>query len=212
MPTNKYFNHLYAKNEQKVFTDLVYEAIRIHGVDVVYIKREYVEIDEVLREPKQSTFKETYVVEMYIPDTGQGGGDQSFMSKFGFRFQETSEAILSIRAWDEANTGMVRPREGDVIYIGNPDHIYDSFMNTAFEIKQVHMGMDDDFQKGGRHAYRLTLESFTPSYEKFETEYDQVNTAYNVNDEYEIMTAINEVSTKKTDELLVPSKNPFGEL
>ena len=102
MPTNKYFNHLYAKNEQKVFTDLVYEAIRIHGVDVVYIKREYVEIDEVLREPKQSTFKETYVVEMYIPDTGQGGGDQSFMSKFGFRFQETSEAILSIRAWDEA--------------------------------------------------------------------------------------------------------------
>lgn len=212
MPVNKYFNNLYAVNEQDTYGNLVYEMIQLYGVDIVYIKREFVELDPVLREPKKSSFRETYIIESYLPDTGQGGGDQSIMSKFGFRFNETTEAIISIKAWDRTNTGLKRPREGDIIYIGNPEHIYRSFMNEAYDIKQVHLGAADEYQKGGQYTYRLVLESFTPSYETFETEYDQINDRYNVDDDFENLTTINKHSKEETDNLLVPSKNPFGEI
>ena len=48
MPTNPYFNKTTVKSEQTLVQDLVDESIKIHGIDMVYLPRTLVNVDEIL--------------------------------------------------------------------------------------------------------------------------------------------------------------------
>lgn len=210
MTTNKYFNRLTQTSEQDLFEDMVIESIQQSGVDVWYIPRENLEIDPILGEPTQSTFKEAFQIEAYLPEGGQMEGEQNLMSKFGFRMNQTIDMIMSKRRWAEIGSGFNRPREGDLIYIGNTPNSYASFLNTFFEINQVWY-TNPDWQFGRHFTYKLMCEVFTYSYEKFQTGVQTLDDMQLPNADI-VDYAINEaVMQQKQIDVKLDTGNPFGD-
>lgn len=212
MATNKYFNQTRNVPEQDLYSDLLIEQIQIYGMDVVYIKRENLDIDKILNEPTMSKFKESYVIEMYMPDSEQAQGEQYYMSRLGIDFSETSELYVSTLRWKEVvGDNMVRPREGDLIYVGNPNSTYSSTINKMYKIKNVTMGHPERAQFGKNHSYRIIAETFIPSYEEFDTEYDDIDSNYNTDIKEEFLNTINDASVEEAKKVMVQTENPFGE-
>jgi len=209
MATNKYFNRLKQTSEQDLFEDMVIESIQQSGVDVWYIPRENLEVDPILGEPTQSTFREAFLIEAYLPEGGQMDGQQNLMSKFGFRMNQTIDMIISKRRWAEIGTGFPRPREGDLIYIGDSQNSYSSFLNTFFEINQVWY-TNPDWQFGRHFTYKMMCEVFTYSYEKFQTGVTTIDDMQLPNMDIVDM-AINEALEQQKPSVVIDKSNPFGD-
>lgn len=206
---NKYFNHLNRASEANLFEDLTIEYIQINGFDVLYIPRTNLEVDDVLGEPTQSTFDSAYQIEVFDAATGQLGGDQALMSKFGFKLSQTTELIMSKRRFAELGTGFIRPQEGDLIYIGDPKKSLGSFINNFFEINQVWYN-DPEWQFGREFTYRLVCETFVYSYEKIQTGIREIDVGRTSEDE-QIMTGINNTTRAKKPNLVIDKGNPFAD-
>lgn len=210
MATNKYFDHLYNENEQNEFLDIVQESIQQHGVDVLYIVRDIEDFDALLREEKLSVFRTTYTVDAYLSNQGQNQNMQKYMSKFGFRFEESTELIISAKSWDQLGTSLKQPREGDYIYIGNPEDQYSSFVNCMFQINQVWDGHPDTMQFGAVASYRLTLSSVNKSYNNImDTNYTDINDFLNPNPVQDNKTTIKKEADDFMDVNIVPDGNMF---
>lgn len=211
MTVNKYFNQTRRRSEQDLFTSLVVETIQIHGVDVLYIKRESY-IDPILNETKSSKFKDTLEIEMYIPESEQPQGDLYFMSQIGISYKETSEAYVAIKRWREvAGNELIQPREGDLIYVGNPNDTYESFINKMYEIKSVSVGHPERGQFGKNHTYRILMEIYQPSYDEIDTDYTDIDNNYNTELLDELSTAMNKSSHEAACSVMEQTENPFGE-
>lgn len=208
--TNRYFEHLYQTSEQDIWLDLVQESIQIHGTDVVYIVREIENMDELLREEKLSVFRKTFIVDSYVEGQGNGGSMQKYMSKFGFRFEDNKEIYISTKSWAELENGMVQPREGDYIYIGNPENPYASFVNCMYQINQVWDGHSDSFQFGSIPSYRLVLSSVNKSHSNvFDTEYTDINDFLNPPDENDDVPTAKPFADDFLDINIVENSNDF---
>lgn len=210
MAVNKYFNRVRQASEQDLFEDMVVEMIQVNGVDVLYIPREIFTVDPVLKEPVATIFKRSFPIEVYMPDAAQFGGEQNIISKFGFRVDQTTELVMSKRRFAELGTGRIRPREGDLIYIGNPDAPYASFTNELFEINQVWYS-NPDWQFGKHFTYRIVCSTWTGSYEKFQTGQQGLD-QFDIKNADVVAQASNSVIvTEKQDLLVFDTNNPFGE-
>lgn len=211
MATNKYFARVNHQAEQDLFESSVIEMIQINGVDVLYIPREDFEMDPILKEPRKTTFRRNFEIEAYMPDAGQFGGEQNIMGQLGFRINQTSEFIISKKRFAELGTGRLRPKEGDLIYVGNPYNPHSSFTNTMWEINQVWYN-NPDWQFGRHFTYRIVCETFTYSYEKFKTGKEGID-QMEIKNVDNLKTGINaEVIDFKQDLLVFDKNNPFGEL
>ena len=98
MAVNSFFhtsNVASIATEQSLYSDLVAEAIQIHGHDVFYIDRTIVAEDSVFGEDSLSVFKDAAKIEMYI-ENGEGGfaGEKEIMNQFGL--QNLSEATFVV--------------------------------------------------------------------------------------------------------------------
>ena len=98
MAVNSFFhtsNVASIATEQSLYSDLVAEAIQIHGHDVFYIDRTIVAEDSVFGEDSLSVFKDAAKIEMYI-ENGEGGfaGEREIMNQFGL--QDLSEATFVV--------------------------------------------------------------------------------------------------------------------
>ena len=210
MATNKYFNRVNQQSEQDLFESTVIEMIQMSGVDVIYIPREIFELDPILKEPKKTTFRRNYAIEAYMPDAAQFAGDQTVMGQFGFRINQTTEFIISKKRFAELGMDRIRPREGDLIYVGDPDIPNPSFINSMWEVNQVWYN-NPDWQFGKHFTYRIVCESFTYSYEKFQTGKAGLDQMQIPNSE-DLKFGINaEVIDFKQDLLVFDKNNPFGE-
>lgn len=214
MATNSYFNHTTFEPEQNLFNDLMVESIQIHGIDVMYFKRDIPELDEFLREPKFSKFKDTYIIEMFPPQGGIDSRDDIAMSKFGWLIDNTLEFVVSKSRWETDITSndisLNRPREGDLLYVGeSPSLNSGNFINTIFEIKKVNIGNETKFQFGKNYVYTLVCQVYSPSHDEFETADTETNEWLNDNDH---KTSINDVIKLEQDNVIVKTGNPFGEL
>lgn len=209
---NKYFNTYKATNEQKLYEGLVVESIQINGVEALYIKRDNLGVDDILREPTISEFNDTHTIEMYDLSDGQGFDEGGFMSKMGFRIDDEGDFLVAISRWEkvvgEVDDELKRPREGDLLYIGDIDSMTGSFLNTLFEITRVTVGAPNKFQIGKNFCYRIMCKTFTPSHENFSTN-TSLDDAMNYPDDF---TSINDAINLHQTELLVPKGNPFGEI
>jgi hypothetical protein len=214
MTTNPYFNHLKSKPEQSLYESLIIESIKNAGIDVYYIPREYLEIDSILGEPKKSTFNSAFKIEVYLKNVMGYEGQGDLMTKFGLMMQDDASLMISKKRFLELNIpNRIRPREGDLIYIGDPENNgYGSFTNSFFEITYVEH--ESPFWQLGKYfVYELKCQLFTYSYEKFNTQnaaIDEINTTTNAS---EIDVAINNaLETKKATLVDFSEKNPFGDL
>lgn len=210
MTINKYFDNLYNQNEQDMFIDIVQESVQIHGTSITYIVRDIEKFDELLREESLSVFRQTYRVDAYMSNTGSNTNMQKFMSRYGWRMEESTELIIPAKSWDELHTSYNQPREGDYIYIGNPDDTYGSFVNCMFQITNVWDGHPDSFQFGAIASYKLTLVIANKSHNNImDTGYTDINDYLNPTDASENKTTIKKAADEFGDVNIIVDGNPL---
>ena len=169
--TNPYFNFK-EESEQDLVEDLVTESIEIHGEDFMYIPRKLVSPDEILGEDRFSKFEHAYPITAYMENANGFEGQGAFIQRFGGMINYSATLLIARRKWEQlvGQFGQTilpnRPCEGDLIYYPLTD--------SMFEIKYV----DDKnpfAQLGAFYTYKLTIELFQYSSERFETDYKEIN-------------------------------------
>ena len=160
MATNLYFNNVASHAQQELINNLTSEVIKIHGMDVFYIPRTIVKEDLIIGEDVLSKFTTAYEIEMYLKGTEGFGGEGDLVSKFGLDVRD--EVIFTVhKDRFELATDMVKPLEGDLVYIPNE-------FKYLFEIKFVEHEQPF-YQSGKNYSFDITCELFQYSQEQLET-------------------------------------------
>ena len=124
MAVNSFFhtsNVAAISTEQSLYSNLVAEAIQIHGHDVFYMDRTIVAEDAVLGGDTLSKFKDASKIEMYMENADGGfAGERDIMNQFGLqnlseatfvvnklRFQELTKQITIESGTDEEEGGSI---------------------------------------------------------------------------------------------------------
>lgn len=166
----------------------------MYGVDMIYMPRETIERDDIFGEDIITKFDANYMVEMYVETVDGFEGGQDVLAKFGLQVVDQATFILSKRRFEETVHNQVRPMEGDLIYF--------PLSNSIFEVNHVEHE-NPFYQLGKLHTYKLTVELFTYSHEKFDTGHKDID---RVNDdrshEFEIERADNVEIQEEADEIL----------
>ena len=133
MAVNSFFhssNIAAISTEQSLYSDLVAEAIQIHGHDVFYMDRTIVAEDSILGGDTISKFKDAAKIEMYMENADGGfAGEREIMNQFGLqnlseatfvvnklRFQELTKQI-TIEAGTSADVDGTTTEEGGSILL-----------------------------------------------------------------------------------------------
>lgn len=172
MATNPYFRSYDSGREQRLINELTVETIRAMGRDVLYIPRDYLNIDNVFGEDPEAKFTEGYPIEAYLVDVDRFQGNRDVIAKFGVQITDRCTILLSKTRFEEEvkirRTEILKPRAGDLIYL--------PLSRSLFEINYV----EDEFpfyQLGGLTTYTLTLELFTYDGETINTGITDVDVA-----------------------------------
>ena len=220
MPRNSLFPQG-SYSEQNLTESLIIESIRQYGREFYYIPRTLVAEDKILGEDPLSTFENAYMIECYIDNVENFGGNGAFMSKFGLMIEEQAQLTVARKRWEElvASAGTTilpnRPVEGDLMYF--------PLTKGLFEIKFVEH-QNPFYQLGQLYTYKLTVELFRYASETMETGIEKVD-AFNdltlakpaanlntVNTDVPKSYGDNEKLKDKKDEYFFNENNPFGNL
>jgi hypothetical protein len=163
LTTNFYFNNFKNSQEQNLIEDLVMESIKIYGHDMYYCPRTLVAKDDIYGEDALSEYNTSYYVDMYIRSYDSYEGDGSFLSKFNLEIRDQMTLTVSVRNFmaEVGNLeGIIRPQEGDLIYIPMVDRI----LIVKYVDKNAVF-----YQMGSIQMYNLICEMFEYSSEKLNT-------------------------------------------
>jgi hypothetical protein len=176
MAKNPYFK--YRGSEQSLVNDLTIEAIKIHGQDMVYIPRTYVDIDQLFGEDVLSKFEEGNYIEMYIDSYDGFEGEGDFIAKFGLEIRDSITLVVSKQRFEQTmshDSNITRPREGDLIYF--------PLSKSIFEIKFVEHE-NPFYQVGSLYTYKLSCDLFRYSHEEINTDFSDIDSAEDERKEY----------------------------
>jgi len=150
-----------SKSEQGLLQDLINESIKIYGVDVYYLPRQYVTEKTVIKEVIESQFNFAYPIEAYVDSYDGYGGQGTILSKFGIQEIDDLNLIISKERWETYISILIRnlediklsnrPKEGDLIYF--------PYGNRLFEIKYVEHEKPF-YQLRKNYVYELRCELF----------------------------------------------------
>lgn len=164
MPTNLYFNHFGAKNEQRLYEDLIGEVVKSYGIDAYYMPRgSESSIDLLFGDDPTKKFEEAYPVEVYVENVDNFDGQELF-SKFGLEVRKDVRFVLPLRAFRRSvPSGLYEfPRDGDLLYLSN--------FKALFEIKYVEEeNFFYTFGKNNFYGFKLVCEKFRYSDERLDT-------------------------------------------
>lgn len=168
---NVYFSNG-TSSEQRLYEDLIIESLKIYGLDVYYLPREFSNDERLFGEDPLAMFDENYMIEMYMANYEGFTGDGTLLTKFGVRIAEEATFIISKRRWEDlisASNNLItskKPNEGDVIYF--------PLTNQLFQIKFVEH--NKPFRQLGQIAtYQLVCEVMEDSSERFETGISEID-------------------------------------
>jgi len=167
--TNKYFNLYNQKQEQSLVQSLVEEAVKIHGIDAIYIPRKQKKLDLIFNEDVLKHFDDFYPIEVYIKNVQAFEGDQDIFSKFGLDIKNQITFSVSRSSFNKIlGRDFVRPREGDLIYLQ---------MSTATAIYEITFVKEDAvfFNLGEFYIYDLQCEQFTFANEDVKTGIEEID-------------------------------------
>jgi len=206
MAVSHYFNNYGSLPEQRVIEDLIVESIKVQGFEAYYLPNVNDQARDLLfGEDPVKKFQSAFMIEMYLSNSLEYGGEKEFFSKFGLEIKNTVQVVLSKRSFSERipqNT-FTRPREGDLVYI--------PFLNGTGELFEIKFtNQTKDFFMLGRkvpYFYELEMEKFKYSQEIISTgvpDIDSVVTdsAYTLHLNLGVGTgtyAINEIVYQSTD-------------
>jgi hypothetical protein len=187
MPTNHYFNFFPERvtQEQLLIEDLVIESLKIHSMDVYYLPRESRDqIDQLMGEEQLKQFTSAYPIEMYVENTTAMEGEGDLITKFGLEIRDEMTLLVSRRRFQFTLPSLIRPREGDIIYI--------PLLANFFEITFVeHENNQAMFYTLGRgrggnvYVYALKLRQYVFSHENIRVGVDEVDEQ--IRDNYQLL-------------------------
>lgn len=179
--TNPYFSTTTGySGEQQLLDDLTIEQISMFGLDIYFMPRKILNMDQLFNEGSKSAFERAFPLPMYIKTFDGYDNGMELLTKFGVRsadqitlqmsrsqFQASVSPFLKDFYEDGDNTidpksgeTAVRPKEGDLIYFPFDDGI--------FEIKYVQFDVPF-FQFGKGYIFEIQCEKFEYSGETFST-------------------------------------------
>ena len=186
MVVNPFFLHG-STREQSLQQSLINEQIRMYGMDVYYIPREFVRDATIMREVTSSEFRSYFIIEAYLNNYDGYGGQGDIMSKFGIQVKDEITLTLSRERYEDyiapfLNSRMLflmnsirntdtlptiqRPREGDLVYF--------PLGRRLFEIKFVEHEQPF-YQLGTGYTYELQCELFRYEDEVLNTSIDEID-------------------------------------
>ena len=206
---NPYINNYGFANTQNLVSDLVCESIRMHGIIINYLPRGIINFDELFAEGSHYNYTDFYPIPAYqegYQNFGSAGSE--LMSKFGVLLQNTSTFYIARKHFEETLNGLINiPREGDVIYVGDP-------WRNLMQITHVNHA-SNYFPHGKFHIYELQTELYTYNGSDFDScgndeiiselsDYPVSNTAYAepTNNSY--------LSTEGNTIIDTSESNPYG--
>jgi len=172
-----------SKAEQGLIQDLINEQLRMYGVEVHYLPRQFITEKTVLREVIESEFNGAYPIEAYV-DTYDGYSDNpTILSKFGIQAlneitltisRERFKNYISPLIQNQSNIKVSsRPKEGDLIYF--------PLGKRLFEVKYVEHEKPF-YQLQGLYTYQLRCELFRYEDELIDTSIDEIDELIGGND------------------------------
>ena len=83
-----------SSSEQRLVQSLINEQLKMYGVEVTYIPRKLINVDNIFTEVESSKFDDNYSIEAYVNtyEGYAGGGD--ILTKFGMSLKD--EVTLTI--------------------------------------------------------------------------------------------------------------------
>ncbi len=178
MAINQYFAQG-RLSEQRLYEDLIIEALKIYGQDVYYLPRELVNRDNIFQDDAVSKFDNAYKIEMYIENIEGFDGDGDLFTKFGVEIRDAATFVVARRRFrnivsiveSTVDKQFFRPREGDLIFL--------SISKSIFEITHV---TDETpfYQLKNLPVYRMRCELFEYNDENFDTGVEEVDAVEDV--------------------------------
>lgn len=208
MAVNQYFNHYNHAGEQNLIEDNVIETIQLSGMDIKYITREDVSVDELYGEDLDTQFSSVDEIEMYLLSYESFGGDGDLFGNFGLEVRDTLTMTVSKKRFAEVFPEIELPREGDLLYF--------PFNKALFEIKFVE-DESEFYQAGKRYVYELRCNLFEFNDESFVTGDDEIDDLaasidFNITDTTSDEHADNrEIEDQAEEVSRFDPNNPFGE-
>jgi len=165
-----------SKAEQGLIQDLINEQLRMYGVEVHYLPRQFITEKTVIREVIESEFNNAYPIEAYV-DTYEGYNDNpTILSKFGIQALNEITLTISRERFKNYISPLIksqpnikvssRPKEGDIIYF--------PLGNRLFEVKYVEHEKPF-YQLQGLYTYQLRCELFRYEDEVIDTNIDEID-------------------------------------
>ena len=188
---NKYFEPPSTPQESEIVNCMVTELIQISGMDVYYIPRELNRLDNLFGEDVLSSFESKYMIEMYLNDVFEFGGQGDMMSNFGLEIRdEINLTVSSTRFREELDMNV--PLEGDLIFVPKD--------NALFEITYVDFNKKF-FAHNTTPKFDIKCELFEYSNENIEIGIESVDMLDNTNmveDEFGDLQPVSENETDNT--------------
>jgi hypothetical protein len=179
MTVNPYFNNISYKPTQDLINDLVKESIKIHGINCLYIPREFKNMDMIFGEDTSAKFRYAFPLEMHLENATGFEGDKEIITRLGLENRDIIRLMVSKDRFIHETIAfrkyfferqIERPTEGDLIYFPLDSGLY--------EIKFA--DEDADFYQQGRiYSFRLTCEKIRYSYEQINTSDENINASIN---------------------------------
>jgi len=167
--TNLFFNNFGSSAEQNLINNLVYESIKIYGIDGGYMSFTEDDTDDILGEARKKYYNDYTLVEMYIKNVDGFEGEGDFLSKFGVEIRDRVTFSIARRAFAEsveADQTISRPREGDLIHL--------PLNKKTYTIKFVEHE-PTFYQMGALQFYDIVCELFEYSGERLNTGQSEVD-------------------------------------
>lgn len=147
--TNPYVNWYKYNPTQQLHDSLTAESIQMKSPDMYYVRREFVNIDKILGEDRESKFTKSWKIAAYIESYANYEGQRDFFSKFGLSSNDEMTLVLNPRLFAHQTDGGI-PVLGDLIYF--------PMDNSLFEITWVEA--DPFYQFGDRPQRKINLAKF----------------------------------------------------
>jgi len=165
-----------SKSEQNLIQQLINEQLRMYGVEIIYMPRNYIGSAKVIRENVLAKFDDNYAIEAYVANYQGFGGAGDILTKFGVQSKDELNLIISKERYEDFISPFLivdpdiplatRPVEGDLIYFPLTDVIY--------EIKFVEHEVEF-YQLNKTYVYELRCEAFEYEDEIIDTGIDEVD-------------------------------------
>jgi len=165
-----------SKTEQSLVQDLINEQLRMYGVEIYYVPRQYVTKKTVIKEVIQSKFEHAYPLEAYVNTYEGYEGQGTILSKFGVQPLNDLTLTISKERYETYITPLIRnlpnielptrPKEGDLVYFPLGDRL--------FEIKFVEHEQPF-YQLQKTYVYELKCELFRYEDEIVDTSIEELD-------------------------------------